>query len=74
MSYCVYAKEWGINELIFVDSYETLRDANACKRECETQHPEDSMGWPCRYLVRKGAPPEPGIPWEQLAAAGMENG
>jgi hypothetical protein len=29
------------------------------------------QGAPVRYLIRKDAPPEPGIPYEQLAAAGL---
>ena len=72
MAYCLYAKEWGIDELVFVDAYDTAREAEAQRRHHQANYPDDSMGWPVRYVVHKEAPPEPGIPWEQLAAAGLE--
>lgn len=67
----LYAREWGISELIFVDAYDSRREAEASRRHYAANYPEDGMGWPCSYLVSSEPPPE-AISWEQLAAAGME--
>lgn len=70
--YTVWAKLWGIDELEFVDSYDTLQEAAAAARNCREKYPNDMQGWPVRYLVKKDEPrPEPGISYEQLSAAGM---
>ena len=71
MSHYLYAKEWGIDELVFVDAYDSRRDAEASRRHHEANHPTDGMGWPCSYLVSTEAPPD-ATSWEQLAAAGLE--
>lgn len=69
--YCVYAKLWGIDELEFVDSYDTLKDAAAHARHLRETYPDDMCGCPVRYVIQKDTPPQPGIPYEQLAAAGL---
>ena len=71
MAYCVYAKLWGISELEFINDYETLHSAAAAARRYREQYPDDMQGAPVQYLVRKEPPPEPGIPYEQLSAAGL---
>lgn len=70
-SYTVWAKLWGIEELEFIDEFETLQGAAALARRYREEYPDDMQGAPVRYLIRKDAPPEPGIPYEQLAAAGL---
>jgi hypothetical protein len=70
-AYTVWAKLWGINELEFIDEFETLKGAAAAARRDREQYPDDMQGAPVQYLVRKEPPPESGIPYEQLAAAGM---
>ena len=72
MAYCVYAKLWGINELEFIDSYDSMAAAAAVARRYRKEYPDDMQGAPVRYVIQKEAPPEPGISWEQLAAAGLE--
>jgi hypothetical protein len=71
MAYNVYAKLWGFSEPEFVDSFDTLKEAAACARHNREHYPDDFEGLPVRYFVSKEAPPEPGIPYEQLAAAGL---
>jgi len=72
MKFCLYAKDWGIDELEFIDALDTKAEALALKRYYEANYPDDAYGYPCRYVVRREAAPEPAISWEQLAAAGME--
>ena len=67
----LYAKEYGIDELVFIDAYDSRREALAMQRHHQAAYPNDAMGWPCRYVVSNEPPPE-AISWEQLAAAGME--
>lgn len=67
----VYAKLWGIDELEFVNSCDTLKEAAAYARHLRETYPDDMQGCPVRYVIRKDPPPEPGIPYEQLAAAGL---
>lgn len=70
--YTLWAKDWGIDELEFIDSYDTHQEAAAAARRYREEYPEDKYGWPCSYLVKKDEPrPEPGIPYEQLSAAGL---
>jgi hypothetical protein len=71
MAFYVYAKLWGISELEFIDEYETLHSAAAAARRYREQYPDDMQGAPVQYLVRKEPPPEPGVPYEQLSAAGL---
>jgi hypothetical protein len=71
MAFYVYAKLWGISELEFIDEHETLHSAAAAARRYREQYPDDMQGAPVQYLVRKEPPPEPGIPYEQLSAAGL---
>jgi hypothetical protein len=66
----LYAKEWGIDELVFVDAYDSRSEAQSMRRWYQENHPEDSMGWPCRYIVSKEPPPER-ISYEQASAAGL---
>jgi len=70
-TYTVWAKLWGIDELEFIDEFETLQGAAALARRYREEYPDDMQGAPVQYLVRKDAPPEPGIPYEQLASAGL---
>jgi hypothetical protein len=71
-TYTVWAKLWGINELEFIDEFETLKGAAAAARHYREKYPDDMQGAPVRYLIKKDEPkPEPGIPYEQLAAAGL---
>lgn len=72
MAYCLFAKLWGIDDLEFIDSYESMAAAAAMARHYRQTCPDDMQGAPVRYVIHKEAPPEPGIPWEQLAAAGLE--
>ena len=71
MTYCLYAKLWGIDELEFIDSFDSMAAAAAQARYYRTEYPDDMQGAPLRYVIHKEAPPEPGVPYEQLAAAGM---
>lgn len=71
MTYCVYAKLWGINELEFIDSHESMAAAAAQARRYRQDYPDDMQGFPVQYLIRKESAPEPGVPYEQLAAAGL---
>jgi hypothetical protein len=64
MPWHLYAKEWGIDDLIWVHCYDTKREAEADKRHHEETYPEDTHGWPCRYIISTD-PPEPEPELEQ---------
>lgn len=60
----LYAKEWGIDDLIWIECFSTKSEAISLKRYYEEKYPDDNMGWPCRYLISTN-PPEPEIEYEQ---------
>lgn len=67
----LWAKDWGIDELVFVCQCESMSEAKRLKRYYEANYPDDSCGWPCSYVIQNEPAPEPGPSYECLAAAGV---